>query len=1032
MKKITCLLCAWAMLLSMMFCGITASAEPVVRFDSETMTVTYAERDLQVPLNCTVYLAAYKNNRLVGVSAKYVGRYNTLADIAIAVSERPDKAAIMIFDATLWPIEEKREYSIADMTQRLIRDSVTVEEYFEDYYESGNIGTFEYYKTLEDARTTKVAIDLKNCTFYYNGEEVSREEMDQEYGLDYLMVEMADRITFEGPKDGYKDTVIIQDYSHRQIEAVDAENQYIKLTNGEELYLDPSYRSGNFTYNIYDETGKVLSVQDLKKNDVLSIVAPLYNGLAGDFDSVPFMDIYVSDQTVTGVVTGKIDTDTFVINGEKYDLEENANIKVGDEGVFFLTIDGKIYDSSAIAAKKNNNSAFIVAYGSDSAFGVNTHQLKLFTSEGNLETYNVAPTLKVYEETEYGYRAYIYKRNDKTQDEFFAYLADFVEDQSNKDDAVANLAKRLVTFILDSNNEISELRFAGRSIEEFGVSYYENMLYNASVPTLGGYLLDENAVVFQTPVTEIWDGCYNVDEDDVLAIKLSDANLQSEKRYSGYVYTIGDNDTAKVVLFTEKFMNKIGVWEVQDFDENTGELSYVGEDGENDSVFLNDATIIYHNGKVLSASEIEKNGGLTNILLRAEKLEYISSDGQTANIVYITGNIGADEGSEQLGFIAAYGSDASFGVNTHQLKLCISEGKLETYDVAPALKVYEETEYGYRAYIYKRNDKTQDVFFADIEVIVADQSNKDDAVANLAKRLVTFKLDSNNEISELRFAGECTGDFYASYRGNAMYNAQIPSLGNVLLDEKSCLFVTPVTEIAEDYYNVDEEDIYMLPFSELDDKKVGGYNMFFYQSDNQDALLAALSGEKISKSFRKEHLAVVKTKSIGIDAEGCDVDKYTFVQSGEIITKAVDYDKMSKIAVMSIGDVFLYGTNADGEICETELIYDASRRGFNSGQWRYEDYDINGAAIIYGRISEVKNGLIKLDDEMWFRLETTEKSTYAKVTEEKMAGNNPASAVSALSDVSQIVASNNATSRYAVAKIGENGTIADCVVIEWQ
>ena len=84
---------------------------------------------------------------------------------------------------------------------------------------------------------------------------------------------------------------------------------------------------------------------------------------------------------------------------------------------------------------------------------------------------------------------------------------------------------------------------------------------------------------------------------------MSDANLQSEKRYSGYVYTIGDNDTAKVVLFTEKFINKIGVWEVQDFDENTGELSYAGEDGEDDSVFLNDTTIIYHNGKVLSTKK---------------------------------------------------------------------------------------------------------------------------------------------------------------------------------------------------------------------------------------------------------------------------------------------------------------------------------------------------------------------------------------------------------------------------------------------
>ena len=607
-------------------------------------------------------------------------------------------------------------------------DSETVTENFEAYTE----GTFEYYKDLDDSRTTKIdLVDEDELSVYYNGSLINDDDIAELGGLENLLVNEANAITFMGPKNDDYNKIFVTDYSYRQVDSIRAADKFVKFTTGSLSFDEEERNNDTFIYNLYDEDGNPITLKDVEEDDLFNIVAPLVDGKKDEFDEVPYIDIWVTRNSVKGMVSEEIDEDTFVINGKKYD--SLTTLKVGDEGVFYITIDGLVYTSDATTTASRNYS-FIVAYGTDESFGVTTHQLKLFTSDNTLKTYDIASTVKI-------------------------------------------------------------------------------------------------------------------------------------------------------------------------------------------------------NGKT-----------------------------------------------------------------------------------------------------YKRNDKTQNAYFEVIADLVADADSKESATEKLGDRVVTYRLNSANEIVELKFAGSGASDFNVSYKEGAKYHNDTEVFANWDLDSSSVLFVAPVTEIAEDAWNVDEDDLEIAAFDSFDEDKVGGYDAYIFYFDRDDYLGAALVGDKISNNLKKSHLAVVKTRSIGIDEDGYDVTKYTFVQSGNVVTKAVDYDaKLIEDEAMDIGDVFRYSTNVDNEIDELEVIYDASTRVFDAGKWTYDDYDVNDIAIVYGEITKVEDGKMTLDygnDIPKLTMNETKGNTYALVDEAKMIGNNPSSAVKALSNAGYIKESYGSYTYYAVAIVGESGRFEDIVQIQ--
>ncbi len=1134
------------------FGAVQAFAEKEASYDASTMTVAYSDTNMAIRKNGTVYFALYQNNRMISLTTKDVGREDTSVSLSAEVKMTPDSGKVFLFDSELKPMAETVVLKMEN-GNLVIQDSVTVTKDFEDYNET--TGIFEYYADINDTKTSKICVNTENLSVFYNGSLISTNDIIDAFGsLKTLLVERADSITFKEQKNGKFNKVYVTDYAYRQVEGVSLNDLYVKFTIGG-FSLNPDDRGDRFfAYNLFDAEGNTISLADVKEGDIFNIAAPMHNGLIGDFDTVPYMDIYVTRETVTGIVDEEIEAGyRYSINGEVYIIDPNANIKVGDEGIFYLTIDKKIYDSDAASILKRNYS-FISAYGCETDFGVNKHQLRLFTADGTFLDFTVAATLRVYEGNTYA----IYKRSDNGQDAFFAKIASLVEDAATEEEATENLGKRLITYKINSENEITELRFAA-SGADFSVLSHKSAKYNDDLQIFGSFDLSKNSKLFVAPVTRTNTGLFNVNQDDLRTGSFSSLDANKVGGYKAYLFNFDREDYLGAALVCETVDALVNIPEPEpdptiskncsfianygsesSFGEIVHQLKLFTESGEF-KVYSVAASVRVYNGNSsaiykrndksqneffetvadLVADETtfdaaksklaqriitfktDSSNKITEIRFASEdaifsvlgnenakyneaaqsfggydlgqssklfvapvkevvagkfnvegddlrtgpftSLDKNKAEGYKAYLFNFDGEIylgaalvcetvdaladipgpGPDtEVSKDCSFIEAYGCDTSFGVNIHQLRLFTGDNALEAYAIAPTVKVYE----GDTCTSYNRNDKTQDAFFATVADLVADETTLEAAKAKLSRRMITFKVNSVNEITELRFPA-ADASFSVISNDSAKYDQDLQTFGGYALNDTSRLFVTPVTKFNDACYNVGVENLEIMPFSYLDEN--AAYSAFLFGNEDDGYLKAALVGEDVERSLKNAHLAIVKSRSTGLDVNGSAVDKYTFIQSGKTVTLAVDYDKANKVERMDTGDVFRYVTNIDGEIIQTDLIYVAKTREFDAGYYTYANYDANDSAIVYGKVTEVRTNKMTIDaeDELTYILNMTPGNTYAMLDEVKLCGSNQFSAVRMLSGTADLRDSYGLSEYYAVAILGETGRFEDVVEI---
>lgn len=605
-----------------------------------------------------------------------------------------------------------------------------------------------------------------------------------------LLLNVADKVTFMGPKNGDYDKIFVTDYSYAKVVEVMADELFIKVEiNGTETAIDldvENRTNDKFVYNLFDAKGNAIELADVAEDDILNIVAPLtssaYDVLASGLD---YMDIYVSNETVTGRV------DEY-ITGSKYVIADNTyvvltSVTPGDEGVFYLTIDGKVYDADADSTISKDY-AFVVAHDTDSSFGVTTHTLRVFKADGTFENLTIAPSVNVYianPDNSYTYEKVVAKRSDGKQDTLGAYLDGFLVDyaaasESTGDKAAAKewvadaLQARVMTYSLNAEGEIKEMRFAGTGSDQFAALEVDGAKYYDDTAVFAGNDLDDKSVLFVAPIVDF--------------VKLT-----------------------------------------------------------------------------------------------------------------------------------------------------------------------------------------------------------------------------------------CTTDHaHTAGAGNGCYKTA---------------------------YKVDEDKLEVSSFDLMDEDKVGGYDAYVFNFENDEFLGAAIVGEEITSSMKFAHLAVVQAKSTGLDAEGDTIDKYTLVQGGEVLSLDVDSDyayagDLQAGTAMAAGDVIRYTVDADGEIDSIEHIYDASAETFATA-YAYSALDTNDIAIVYGNISEIKAGKMTLSatgvggaiagaDVPGTKLafNTTEGNTYASIDEARVQGTvAPNTGVKALAGAGNLRASYGTTEFYVVAIVGENNRFEDCVMI---
>ena len=395
--------------------------------------------------------------------------------------------------------------------------------------------------TYEDAEGNEEEIDLvaeADLILYYNGKEIGKATKFEAGVIEKLLKE-ANEITFAGSKTSDYSKIFITTYDYMVVNRVYADEfaiygKGLKVDNYvSELILDTEVND-KLSYNIYDAKGAALKIEDIKEYDVLNIVAPKDVDSKGNktaIDKVNYYDIYVTNEVVSGSISEDfLDGYRFAIDGTTYKTVAKNGVASGEEGDFYLTIDGRILYKDA-SKSISKDFAFIVRAYTKVEYGTEKiNYVGLFTADGEINNYEVADKLTVDGKLYEGEAIATY----------IADVAKLVEAQAKKEDAEANVAKRFATYKLNSNNQIKELTF---------YSSTEEATYRENFGTLAGKEFDDATKVFVAPVKENADKKFEVDKDD---IKLgSFASMKDKEKYVATIVELDPNAPISAVLLNK-------------------------------------------------------------------------------------------------------------------------------------------------------------------------------------------------------------------------------------------------------------------------------------------------------------------------------------------------------------------------------------------------------------------------------------------------------------------------------------------------
>ena len=465
-------------------------------------------------------------------------------------------------------IAESEEYNDFALLAVVADSKTVVEETVSENLATATYtsGLYSYYKDVNDRKKTEIDVVTTGLKVYFNGVEVDHTSTPANdltangYANLQALLQAADSITFMGAKNAAYDKIFVTKYQYKVVKSVNADEALIKFDPAGALDLDAESRNDeDFIYGLYDAEGNAMDIADIEEGDVLNIVAPWS---AMGIDDAPYMDIYVTNETVTGKVDEyRTTTGEYVIDGEAYTT--TVGLTIGEEGVFVLSIDGKIIDKDAATSISKNFALYLGAHA-EVSFGVKAYTLKLFTAEGEAN-FEVADTLKIQDEDNVlrlGVQV-IAKAKDNAQDAYFAdpnpatagesgegkFTA--LTNDASESEAKANAAKRFITYALDSNGKIKEIRVAaGTGSELVAMTPDSAAKYDAEFEEFGNFEIAD-ATLFVAPVV----GTTSMSDWNVNTDKLAIGNfaaLDEDDTFNSYLYTVNGDEELSAVLMTDR------------------------------------------------------------------------------------------------------------------------------------------------------------------------------------------------------------------------------------------------------------------------------------------------------------------------------------------------------------------------------------------------------------------------------------------------------------------------------------------------
>ena len=371
--------------------------------------------------------------------------------------------------------------------------------------ESGSV-LVEYWLDKENDKNTKELTISATAQMIFNGKATT-------FNAELLQPESGRIVCLDIDNDDIADLVFVTSLTNIVVENI-IENSH-KITDkygNPSLVLDPDDKTVKFTMT---QSGHLVELSDLAEWNVLSVAKSVDGSI---------ISIEVSSAKVTGKVE-EIDGDKRKIDGKQYEIAKNytEDIKLNDEGTFYLDIEGKIaaVDSSTALS---SNYAYLVDAGLTTGFD-KALEIKVFGKDG--ETVIIKSGEKIKLNGTAG----------KTSEEVLTAL---------KSDG--SVVPQLITFEVNANGVLTQLNTAtdltsSGAIDKtkFALNASGELTYKKSSKKLGSYNVNENTLILNIPA-----GVTDSDEYSVESLSFFDDN----EAYDVFVYDVSEDLTARVVIVT--------------------------------------------------------------------------------------------------------------------------------------------------------------------------------------------------------------------------------------------------------------------------------------------------------------------------------------------------------------------------------------------------------------------------------------------------------------------------------------------------
>jgi hypothetical protein len=428
-----------------------------------------------------------------------------------------------------------KRYVSTSETVELIIDEIDDIVDRDDYYEVA------YYETPNSARTTKITV-ADGAFVYVNGNHVG--ELGDEVGYsDLLNGTYYGTISFSLENDASAvnadfDTIFINDYKIMIVEEVNAAAGRVTGA-GQIARIVFNPEDTEWSSRLVDKDGNELEWTSLKENDILAV-----QEVRGS--SLRLVTATLIEDTVTGTVNmideGQDESETeYGIGGGSYKINVDVfedDLELGDEGVFYLDILGRIVNFT-IEDTAARNYAYVIAVAPPYPDSLdNTAQIRFYTSQGEIVTFDTATRFTVVDE------------NGDTE----------LIDAKEIDDEIES--GEVVTFTLNSSGRINRITKARTDAGTTGFRLYAegtNATYNyrsESFVIRDGdssrrVYVDSNTVIMK--VGEVVDGSYSDDDFELVSLAVASDDIELDEIVNIYAFDVNRSSVAKAIVIVGDF-----------------------------------------------------------------------------------------------------------------------------------------------------------------------------------------------------------------------------------------------------------------------------------------------------------------------------------------------------------------------------------------------------------------------------------------------------------------------------------------------